>query len=696
MRFVRATTTTAAMTLVAVWAGLAMQAAAARAAEPQFARHLTAEHKQVFALNDPLPHVQKLLNSPALRKVLLEGRLGAALRKLDPTAQLDPVRGWEFVRQNQRWVPAEFAVGVEDSGVKLIDTFFRLLILSTVGRGAAELDDDAATKEALKIEALALAEVKQMQVPAMRLYVRMRQPADAAALVGLAGAQLKEMQQQLPPGAALRVEETKVQFAAKIGDLTDPATLAAVLDGLGVVTSADSPAAREMAKTLAGLRVEAALEAAGDGIVLTIGRPPTGSPLKAADLGPLFRWDAGDLWWARWDLAQLKPWVAGWAKLWGQWKDTKFAQAAREQDENDFLGSLEPMAEQLRFWGATGQTRAWVDERSAVRVEVREQQVAEAPALAGSPLLKFVPATAEAYEVQSAASAADLALGTLMDAEGRMEVQSLKADLRGGPNADLLSKALAGYYVNFADARALLVEKAPALFEPGAAWMIGTRGTVPKFALRVEHKDEKLAFEGANLPMMEFALIGRPKNAQAGEALMSDLSAAIAKGFLASAGVDRPKSQPRVKEVDLGLGRKTWAFDGSFVDEAAAAQGAKVSLTLEGDLRPHYFTVDGFLVFSTSARLSREIIASATGTQQPVSPPVVADGRLVDFGRFPGQTVAAYVRHAGAWVNVFAKDHQMAELFEGFSDLSALMGEATWEEVQQGPDQTTRVVVTAK
>src|SRR4051812_40663068 len=80
---------------------LQLPAIRAAAEEPAFARFFTAEHKQLVAINDPLPHVQRMLASPSLRKVLLEGKIAQLISVHQPGLRLDPAIASAFLQQNE-------------------------------------------------------------------------------------------------------------------------------------------------------------------------------------------------------------------------------------------------------------------------------------------------------------------------------------------------------------------------------------------------------------------------------------------------------------------------------------------------------------------------------------------------------------------------------------------------------------------
>jgi hypothetical protein len=687
---------------VAVFFSTQLLAISAGADEPGFVKYFTAAHKQLFALNDPVPQVQKLLESPALRKVLLEGKFAQLIAVHQPGVILDPQIALGFIQQNQRWIPREIALGIDDFSVNFSDVLIRLIILGQVGRGATMLENPARAKEIKQIEAQVLAQVKRMQMPGLRICARMRQAEDAAALVGLAGVGLKDA--GLPETLQLKVSETRVSLVATLGDFIPEVTLRQVLESLGVVTAPDSPAAGQMVKIIRAWSVPVSLESDGDMMVLTVGKPPAGAPLKPADLGPVFRWDANDILFTRWDAKLFKQVGAEWNKLWQNLQDTPAGRKAVEIDDTDILGKLASTAEQLASASDSGQSRLWVNKAdSSMQAELHEQGFVEAPSLAKSAIVKAIPADAEAFEITSEGSLAGLVAGTLTQLENQFEQQVSRSAVNNAPGMAELRQILRSYQENFREFRSLLMNKALAQFDPGAGWVIGTRGKVSNFELKIDANGEKHSFAGKDLPMMEFALVGKAKDEKKVDQLMADLYAALVKGIRGSAGIQDKAGAaappPAVKQVDLGLGRTTWVLDGSFIYDLAKAGGANISLKIEGDLRPHYFQINGLLVFSTSVRLSKQIIDSASGKTTAITLPAV-EGNLVSYGRFPGQTLAGYAHHAAAWTKVFVKDDptgaEVVQALDGVGEVFELIKDSNWKVTQKGNDQVSQSVTTFK
>ena len=87
-------------------------------AEPGYLAHFREGDTTLLVINDPLPHLRRLLTSERLRKATRSGKIGELLRKESPKGPPDPRDGWAFIERNQRWVPQEVALGIGEQGCR--------------------------------------------------------------------------------------------------------------------------------------------------------------------------------------------------------------------------------------------------------------------------------------------------------------------------------------------------------------------------------------------------------------------------------------------------------------------------------------------------------------------------------------------------------------------------------------------------
>jgi hypothetical protein len=375
------------------------------------------------------------------------------------------------------------------------------------------------------------------------------------------------------------------------------------------------------------------------------------------------------------------------------------------------------MGSYVRAAGDTGSTRIWTAQDGALRLETREQGVPPAPALADTKVLNLVPASAEAFDVDATITFADLVAGTMFQFEDRLASRTLRDDFAGREDTPL-QRFEQGWYANFEKFREVVTDKLGEHFEAPGAWLIGTEGKVSKFDLVVRQKGaganaRPFQMRGRDLPTLELAVIGKPKDEARATALMEELYGALLEGVFESAGAGEAKVEKPLRREDLGLGVPTWAWDGSWLGKAT---GGAAALTAEGDLRAHHFFVNGYLVFSTSPGLSKKIVAAAKGQSPAVKPQdvrVAGDGggaapgsKVIAVGRFDGSVLSKYLRHVGQWVAVAARATgeaegkpgeitRLVEVFDGLGELCDLMERAQWVATQgQAGDQQLRASLT--
>jgi len=687
---------------------LALLASPARAADapPGFVAHFPKAYANVIAFPDPLPHLRALLTDPGLRKVLTEGKFAKALAA-DPgpgPKTLDPAVGWDFVSKNRTWVPREIAVGVPASALADTDAIARTALLAGLLQGARAAGDEG-KKDVPKLQDLVLAELKRLRVPGVRIFARMRAADDAQGLMFLLQEQLKQAQagQAIPPGIVLKAQEDSISVRAKLGDFLEPGFLAGLLDAFGFIAGEDDPKAKAMSDIVAGLSVELTLARADDALVLTLGPSPAGDGAAArtpADLGPVFDFSPATILWAGWDVGPLRDAAAGWTKLWDQYAGTPTGKATEEIDEEGLIGTLQVVVRELERLAPRGSMRAWTEPGKGIRLETRETGGPALPALAGSPVAQFVPADAEAFDLDASASLGELLTGILVQFEDQVAKQTLKAELRGKED-DALTKVEDAYYEHFHEFRKLMIEEMDAPFEVPVGWLIGTRGRVSKFHLKVAVAGEKpMDVKAADLPMMEFAAVGRPAKGKDAAAALEKAYAAFVTGVYKAAGAEAPRDVKAVERRDLGLGVPTFVLSGKWVADLGAKNN--VTLVAEGDLLPHYFVAHECVVFSTSPALSRRMIAAAAGKAPAHALPQAGAGaKLVAYGRFPGRVIGQYARHLGAWMTPLmgaagdgAGRASFADITDGIAEVAELLEMIEWESVQQGDRTVTRGAVT--
>jgi hypothetical protein len=90
---------------------LSARPARAQPAAGSFADHFHAEDRTYLVIEDPLPHLKRLLNGPLLRQALSHGRLADLARMIGGGDNADPLEAWAWLRENSRWIPQQVAIG---------------------------------------------------------------------------------------------------------------------------------------------------------------------------------------------------------------------------------------------------------------------------------------------------------------------------------------------------------------------------------------------------------------------------------------------------------------------------------------------------------------------------------------------------------------------------------------------------------
>jgi hypothetical protein len=183
----------------------------------------------------------------------------------------------------------------------------------------------------------------------------------------------------------------------------------------------------------------------------------------------------------------------------------------------------------------------------------------------------------------------------------------------------------------------MVFDDAVQVFHRPYAMLLGTRGNVNVFDLQFDDGDgnaNRITVRDA--PMIEYAAIGRLADPSRSPKFPNELVRAFLGAFLEEV------PEAAFAKSDVGLGVETMVLD---VDMFRQVPG-NVALTIQGDLQPHYFVVDGWIVCSTSIRLSRSILAAWRDPQQRFAAPVASGNDVTAFGQMPGDTFATFVEHA--------------------------------------------------
>lgn len=695
---------------VAIWSFLFMPASvfaqaaepATRPAAPGFLNHFGPEHTTILYVHDPLPHVKKVLHDPDIRRLVRDGRLGRILSGARPgaagAAGADPVDAWPTVEAASPWIPREVAIGLSDQSMQQFDRLVRVFLVGGLCAGATEADEKAGAGVHGKLLDDFAANITELRVPPMRIYVRFRAARDAQALMGILQFQLRA---SFPNQKGLDVAEDglSIKLRMSLGDLLDKEVLLQLMEDAGVLGDAEQAKTEAIAATAAKLPLEATCRLVGDAMILDIGaEPPAPVPpaaaaaaksgLNAGQLGDLFVPEPELLVWSRWDFKVLKQAAGQWIDLWTKWEATPVGRALADIDTDGSIGDLKLMAGQLRSMADRGALR--LRYKDGLRATMREEGTPAATAIAGSSVLSLVPNDAEAFGISGASNLGEALSYLLMQVESRMDLQALKEWDRPGKMQAMSDD----YYTKFKQFRGLMHDIAPTKFKPPFGWVASTRGKVDSFRLKVMDGGPEQKMEGRDLPVMEFAMIGAAPDVQESRATIEKIWTRLAEDSWAAAGKKAPLPKA-VEQADLGLGVPTWALRGQWLI-GLLPEEYKASLEMQGDIEAHVFVVDDMVVLSTSPKLSKRMLAART--EKKIGRLAIADQQMVGRTWIGREVIGGYFTQAGDWIAMFVRGMdepvrtrmtELPEILKSFGEWTDLAGDISVQVTRDGAVQTT-------
>jgi len=667
--------------------------------EVAFPRHISDRCDNLLFVGDVLPHLVRLLSSEPLRDALLDGSLARALPPGGPP--LDPQLLLPYVTNSARFIPTESVIAMPSASLEDLAHLAKMGLLVGLCNGAIEAGRSQTEADLPKLHDLLLEEIEGLEVPELTIWVRFREPGVATQLM----MQLRQVVRQLARQPAIEVTEQAdvLRLKARLGGLAAPEELALILFTLGVATDPEEPNLTEMAEQLAQLSFEVRLEQIDDGLRLTTGPAADGPACDTEQLGPLFKPEIEMLAFGRWNTGPLTRGLSDVWETWQQWEDTPTGRATKASDSEDMLGDLKLILRQLERAAPEGTMNLRVGE--SIEAVVHSHGLPPASTLGESRILELVPSGAEVVMLDTTSSAADHVSDQFSDFEDRLATKSLQWELSGKTTqAEMAEKVTQFYYTEMAEFRKLIHERSHEVFKPPHAVFLGSQGHIARLAIRFEYPPGtpyRITLRDA--PMIEYAVVGRPSDPARAGPFVAQVWNAFLKAFYEGTP---PQSTER---IDLGLGVDTFGFPGDFWSRLPG----KMTVAVEGDLLPHYFVEDGWFVFSTSKRLSRQILdAKRGGPAERLAIPAQGGQELVGYGRVPASTLANYLDIFGQLLGDFLANRgrfhlegpvfdepppagadQIGAVMRGMGELIKLVDRFEWRTFDQADYRETRFEV---
>ena len=397
---------------------------------------------------------------------------------------------------------------------------------------------------------------------------------------------------------------------------------------------------------------------------VSIGSDPAGKPrTTVADLRGIQN-GANQIAYSQWNILQIKKDADGFQKMMDRWAETEIGKAFIAADVEDLWGTFSSTNQQLEALPDNGQLRSWT-EKNQILANVRQTGSPEVETLIGSSVLNMIPADYESYVITNQQTLGEYLFSLLVQLEDRMSTQSLRSQLRGeqGKTA-MIDSMIAGYYEHFGPMRNLIRDDIAKIPAKPLAMLVDTKGKLNPLTIDSDSLDAPLTFKSDRFTRL--ALIAKTDDPAV---LQSKLMAVYRKfvgGFFTLNDETEPADVNIFGDIDLGSGVKGKEF---LFDWADLIDSAEIKVV--GDLRPHVFVKDGFVVFSTSVAFSQTILNS----EKPLKvKDVEATESLVETGHVRGTTIG----------------NTMGTMFQFIGDgVSQQMGESP--EVEMRIDNMTKV-----
>jgi len=316
----------------------------------------------------------------------------------------------------------------------------------------------------------------------------------------------------------------------------------------------------------------------------------------------------------------------------------------------------------VRVQGFTARGSARFDDQPDLAGTLRFHDAHAAPPLAGSELLRFVPADVAVVDLRTDESLAEWAIVQLTDFENRLANQRIQAHAHAGgaglvPQEQQLEQLAHDYYEKLAPFRKLVLEASPAYFEPGRALLVRAGGQESQLEVSRGGKDAThLRIDGFRAP--EIAVVARLRGGAKVAQLGGDM--------------DRSLQDPK---------------------------GDNAELRATGDLALVHAVEGPYLVVATSRRLLADVLAAHAGTKPAFRLPAEAPAAAGGYGLTSGDVlvqamkdlaaVPGHISGDGLFVKDLATWKSASTFIEALADACRAMDRHEWWTAPAGADEAT-------
>ena len=575
---------------------------------PSLVKKIPTDYDTLFYLGDIATHLDGLLASERTKSVL--SGVESASNPFNP----EEIR--VQLLANSDFFPSDSVIACDSNSLGQIGELGRIGLLGAL----ANFNNNANEKIQLRDDALAL--LDQFYVPKLLLVARFSKEQTAQQLMGMAS-QYYEM---LPPVTGLELRDNVFRFDARVGQFVDEELLRIYAVGFGFAETDGDEYAERFARILKKLRLTATLRLDQNGLVLEV--TPDESPVRLeGDYESKSKNNSQTLIaYSKWNTESLLDSLEKIDALWSNWKATSTGKVVAENDEEDLIGDVKQTIRLLEDAGPSGEMFVRFD--NGLSIDNISHGHKTPVALTDSGLLSLIPSDSKIVHATTCNSLADWMSDELSDFEDRIEQQSWKALANGEEEkVEYIDSMIQSYYTDFRKFRRLIYDYSQETFSEPVGMIIDSQGEVSGLTLKWKAAGYPHEITMQDAPMIECAFIAKIKDQSKAKRFFS-----IAwKEFTKGCGLP-PQSKAMIP-MDLQIGAPTAVFSNP-LNSPTLTLNRNTSLS-RNDTIPHVTIIDEWIVFSTSARLTRSIVDTKHGKTAALAMSAQSNkGTLVGFGLY--------------------------------------------------------------